>query len=195
MTISLDGFINDGNGSVGSLYTDLQELPKNDSFQKTQETTGAVIMGRKTFEMAKDPDTFADTYEFQVPLFIITRHPLKKKPKENANLSFHFITGGLKRAIKSARQAAGDKDIQVVGGAKTVQAILNQGLADELHLDIMPVFLGKGVRLFKKMETDTIRLTKINTENINELRTSLKFKVTSVKKKRRVLREAKTPAK
>jgi dihydrofolate reductase len=66
ITLSLDGFINDRNGGVEPLYADFSELHDVDSFQETIRTTGAVVMGRRAFEMG-DPDSYAEAYEFQVP--------------------------------------------------------------------------------------------------------------------------------
>ncbi len=66
--MSLDGFINDGNSSAALLYPDLKELGQTEMMQESIRTTGAVVMGRKTFDMASDPDSYADSYEFQVPI-------------------------------------------------------------------------------------------------------------------------------
>jgi hypothetical protein len=63
MTMSLDGFINDRAGSVARLYPDLGELRNMPSLQETIKNTGAVVMGRRAFEMG-DPDAYADHYEF-----------------------------------------------------------------------------------------------------------------------------------
>ena len=182
MTVSLDGFINDAKASVSPLYSDFKELTKSKNFKKLQKTTGAVVMGRKSFNMAKDPDSFADSYEFQVPLFIITHHPLKKHPKENKQLTIKFVEGDLKNVIKEAKKAAGTKDVQVIGGAKIAQACLNEGLIDELHVDVMPVLLGKGIKLFSNINIESIKLTKIDAFNFNVKRVSLKYKVMRLKK-------------
>jgi dihydrofolate reductase len=57
ITMSLDGFINDANGSVALLYPDLKALDQTDMMQESIRTTGAVVMERRTFEMASDPDS------------------------------------------------------------------------------------------------------------------------------------------
>ncbi len=74
MTISLDGFVADSNGSVDLLYTDLAALRDTEYMKAAIEATGAVLMGRRTFEMG-DPDEYVGNYEYQVPIFVVTHHP------------------------------------------------------------------------------------------------------------------------
>src|SRR5574341_999081 len=68
MTISLDGYINDRDGSVASLYPDLDGLRNTKPLQESIQNTGAVVMGRNSYAMAEDPDWFAGNYEYQVPI-------------------------------------------------------------------------------------------------------------------------------
>jgi len=159
MTMSLDGFINDANGRVGLLYPDMQELGQTEIMQESIRTTGAVVMGRKTFAMASDPDAYADFYEFQVPIFIITEQAPERKPKENGCISFTFVNT-VEAAIEQAKQAAGDKDVTVVGGPNVGQQLLKAGLVDELQIGIMPILLGQGQRLFEHLEDMQIMLKK-----------------------------------
>ena len=100
MTMSLDGFINDQNGSVASLYPDLEELQNTEPLQEAIKTTGAVVMGRHAFAMVENPDLYAGNYEFQVPIFVLTHEPPKKHPKETRDLTFTFVTEGIKSAIE-----------------------------------------------------------------------------------------------
>ena len=72
MTMSLDGFINDRNGSVERLYPDLADLRHMDPLQESINNTGAVVMGWNSFAMAEDPDWFAGNYEYQAPIFVLT---------------------------------------------------------------------------------------------------------------------------
>jgi dihydrofolate reductase len=179
MTMSLDGFINDRNGSAQSLSPDFQELLETQSFKEMIEGTGAVIMGRNTYEMA-DPFLWVnDDYEFQVPLFILTHTPPDKYPEGNDHLSLTFVTDGIESAISQAKQAAGEKMVQVIGGADTIQQCLNSGLCDELGIDIMPILIGKGLRLFEHINTDTMKLERIKVEQTTSARTSITFKVTT----------------
>jgi dihydrofolate reductase len=118
-TMSLDGFINDRNGSVSRLYPDLAALRKTEMLQESIKTTGAVVMGRRAYDMAEGD--FTD-YEFQVPIFVLTHDAPEKAAKgENERLTFTFVTGGIESAIEKAKVAAGDKYVTVIGGANTAQ--------------------------------------------------------------------------
>lgn len=173
MTMSLDGFVSDHSGSVGSLYADFAELHDTPILQEPIRSTGAVVMGRHTFAMAPDPDAYADSYEFQVPIFVVTSLPPPQLPRHNDRLTFTFVAG-VEQAIAQARAAAGDKDVTVVGGAAVIQQCLRLGLADELQVDIMPVLLGAGLRLFDHLGGHAIPLQKIRILE-TPARTSLRF--------------------
>lgn len=78
MSMSLDGYVNNANGSVEKLYPDFEEMHDVASFKEMIENTGAVIMGRHVYEMA-DPFEWAnETYEFQTPIFVLTHTPPAK---------------------------------------------------------------------------------------------------------------------
>ncbi len=175
MTMSLDGFINDANGSGALLSSDFEELMQSDMMQDSIRTTGAVVMGRRTFEMAEDPDSYADVYEYQVPIFVITHNAPAKKPKGNDRLHFTFLDN-VEAAIEQAKQTAGDKDVTVVGGPNIGQQLLMKGLVDELQIDIMPVLLGAGQRLFDNLEGLELKLNKTHLIE-TEQRTSMWFTV------------------
>src|SRR5258706_13781080 len=164
MTMSLDGFINDRNGSAESLSPDFDELHDVPIFQEMIKNTGAVIMGKNTYEMADPFMWINDDYEFQVPIFVLTHTPPAKFPKGNDKLTLTFVTDGVESAISKAKKAAGDKMVQIIGGAETIQECLNSGLCDELGIDVMPILLGKGLRLFENIDTDKITLERIKVE-------------------------------
>lgn len=65
---------------------------------------------------------------------------------------FHFVTDGIQVALDRARQAAGEKDVRIGGGACTIQQFLRAGLIDEMHLAVAPVLLGAGQRLFDDVD-------------------------------------------
>jgi dihydrofolate reductase len=80
-------------------------------------------------------------------VFILTHHERAPVEKQDGT-TYNFVTDGIESALGQARSAAGDKDVQVAGGASVVQQYLNAGLLDEFQVHVVPVFLGSGVRLF-----------------------------------------------
>jgi dihydrofolate reductase len=144
MTASLDGFVNNWGGSVERLYPDLAGARERPRCCEAIANTGAVVMGRRAYEMANGNFT---GYEFQVPIFVVTHHPPTDPAKgENARLSCEFV-GDVDGAVAKAKTAARRKRDAVIGGASTVQQCLRSGLADELHVGIVPVLFGGGLRL------------------------------------------------
>ncbi len=159
MTISLDGFIHDRNGDVSRLYPDLDELRKTEVLQDAIKTTGAVVMGRRAYDMAEGDFT---GYEFQVPIFVVTHNVPEKATKgENERLTFTFVTDGIESAIEKAKAAAGDKYVTVIGGANIAQQCIMQGLLDEIEVSIMPILLGEGLRLFEHTGSEQIELERM----------------------------------
>jgi dihydrofolate reductase len=73
-----------------------------------------------------------------------------------------YVTDGIESALAQARRAAGHKNVIVIGGANTIQQFLKAGLLDEMHLHIVPVLLGKGIRLFENTGAEHIELEKIS---------------------------------
>ena len=175
-TMSLDGFINDRNGSVSDLYPDLAALQDTEPLRESMQNTGAVVMGRNSFAMAEDPDTIADDYEYQVPIFVLTHQLPPKKPKENDRLTFTFVTDGIESAIAQAKAAAGDKDVTIIGAASTARQCIQAGLADELHVDIMPVLLGGGLRLFEDTGIESVQLERLKVVELPGGRMHLRFR-------------------
>ena len=172
MTVSLDGFVNDRNGSVERLYPDLAALRKTEVLQEAMANTRAVVMGRRAYEMANGDFT---GYEFQVPIFVVTHRPPKEAAKgENAKLSFTFVDD-IGSAVQKAKKAAGTKDVTVVGGPSTAQQCIRSGLAEEIHVGIVPVLFGEGLRLFEnlgdELQLETIEVLK------SPGRTDIKFRV------------------
>jgi len=170
MELSLDGFYEDANGrGPGG-----ESLAGTDYMRDMIAQTGAVIMGRKTFEMADDPDLYVGNYEFQVPIFVLTSNPPANAPKQDENLTFTFVTDGLESAVRQAKAAAGNKDVQAVGGIQVIHDLLRTRLADELHINILPVLLGSGRALFSDL--GRVDLEKIDAREIGS-RTCLRFRV------------------
>ena len=141
--MSLDGFAADHRGR--SLYP-IEELQGTEGLREMIAATGAVVMGRRAYDMAKGDFT---SYEYQVPIFVLTHRPPKSVAKgENDKLSFTFVSDGIEPAIIMAKAAAGQKRVTVIGGPSTFQQCIAAGLADELEVRVIPRLLGKGLRLF-----------------------------------------------
>jgi dihydrofolate reductase len=177
MTMSLDGFVADRSGSASRLYTDLDELRASAYMHAEIQETGAVLMGRRTFEMG-DPDSYVGNYEFQVPIFVLTHQPPETPPKQDERLTFTFVTDGVASAVGQARAAAGARAVQVVGGPTVVRQLLDARLADELRVDLMPVLLGGGLRLLEDVDVDRVQLERSGVRELGP-RTSLSFRVVS----------------
>ncbi|QND52040.1 dihydrofolate reductase [Phyllobacterium sp. 628] len=116
------------------------------------ERVGAVIVGRRTFDVGVD--LWGDT-PYPVPSFVVTHE--KRDPQPMKSARFVFVDDGIESALAQARAAAGDKDI-IVMGANTAQQMLKAGLADEIVLQIVPVLLGAGSRLFDYIGNQPIEL-------------------------------------
>jgi dihydrofolate reductase len=102
---------------------------------------GAVVGGRWTYEAA---DHWGGKNPWDKPFFIVTHRPAE----EPEGGGFTFVSG-LEEAVARAREAAGDKDVHIMGGADTIRQALEAGLVDELTIIIAPVVLGGGKQLFE----------------------------------------------
>jgi dihydrofolate reductase len=119
------------------------------------DRTGATIMGRKMFSSGSGPwedDPKRDGWwgsdpPYHHPVFILTHHERESQEMEGGT-TFNFVTDGIESALEQAREAAGDKDVKVAGGAQAGQQYLDAGLVDEMLLHVAPIVLGGGERLF-----------------------------------------------
>ena len=122
--------------------------------EEALSNVGATVMGRKMFgggpgPWGEDPwdGWWGDEPPFHTPVFVLTHHqrePLKKQ----GGTTFTFVTDGIESALEQAKDAAGGKDVSLGGGAEVAQQYLAAGLIDELDLNVVPVLLGSGTRLF-----------------------------------------------
>ena len=122
-------------------------------FAEASANTGAVLMGRNMFGPVRGPWTeplwngwWGDEPPFRVPVFVLTHY--EREPLTLGETTFHFVTQGPERAVELAREAAGDGDVSVGGGAETIQQLIRAGLLDELLINQVPILLGGGERLF-----------------------------------------------
>lgn len=179
MTMSLDGYVagpNDGpDNGLGDGGDKLfnwyfggdTEIPISDGnmvlkvspqsaaiLEEAFASYGAGIWGRRTFDIAHawgghPPGS---------PCFIVT-HTVPQEWATDGS-PFTFVTDGVESAVRQAKAAAGDKDV-VICTANILQQCLKAGLVDEIHVDVAPLLLGKGVRLFDQFGEEAIELESI----------------------------------
>ncbi len=119
---------------------------------------GATIMGRNMFGPIRGPwadenwkGWWGDNPPYHHPVFVLTHEPRASIPMEGGT-TFNFVTDGIKSALSQAFAAAGGLDVRLGGGAATIQQYLRAGLIDEMHIAVVPIFLGAGERLFDNLE-------------------------------------------
>jgi dihydrofolate reductase len=140
--------------------------PDSDVVEETVEGIGAYIMGRKMFGGGEGPwDTewkgwWGEDPPFHVPVFVLTHHPREPLPMAGGT-TFNFVTDGIEAALERAREAAGEGDVMIAGGASTIQQCLAAGLLEELYLHIAPVILGDGERLLEGVGDPTLEPVKV----------------------------------
>jgi len=124
--------------------------------EESLENVGATIMGRNMFggrgPWGVEPweGWWGEDPPFHTPVFVLTHHerPLLTK---SGGTSFTFVTDGIQSALEQAQAAAGDSDVVLGGGADAAQQYLRAGLLEEMRIDLVPVLLGDGARLFENL--------------------------------------------
>ena len=142
---------------------------------------GAYVMGRSMFGPVRGPWSsydgdwrgwWGEEPPYHAPVFVLTHY--EHEPIEMAGgTTFHFVTGGFDEALARAREA-GDGDVDIAGGASAVRQALGSGELDELTLDIGPVLLGSGERIFDG--TVSARLEPLEAEH-SPLTTHVRYRV------------------
>ena len=162
---SLDGFIADPSGDVGPLFDwyfngDVEFPTVGGRWVfKTSEASakhlreiwnsaGALVVGRGEFDKTQ---AWGGLHPLGVPVFVLTHRPPPEWPFAETpptdGAPFTFVTDGIESAIAQAQATAGDKVVGVNPGSTAGQA-LNAGLLDEVWVELVPVLLGDGIRLF-----------------------------------------------
>jgi dihydrofolate reductase len=136
---------------------------EDDLVKETIASTGAYIMGRNMFGGGDGPwgddpwqGWWGDDPPFRVPVFVLTHH--EREPLTLSDTTFTFVTDGAESALEHALAAAGDRDVQVAGGANVAQQYLRAGQVDELQLHVAPMLLGGGARLFDTLDDAPVTL-------------------------------------
>lgn len=154
MSMSLDGFVTGPNdsrkyplGEGGGVLHDwlgpAASAADRQVLQEMVDGAGAIVIGRRSYDFCVGDGGWGDGGPVgDVPCFVLTHEPPAEAPKV-----FTFVTDGIKCAVEQAKAAAGDRTVGV-HGATAAQQALAAGLLDEIHLHLVPVLLGAGVRLF-----------------------------------------------
>ena len=114
--------------------------------------TGAIVTGRRDFDVSR---AWGGKHPMDLPVFIVTHTLPQAWVKEGS--PFTFVTDGLARAVEQAKKAAEDKNA-TLSGSTIAQQCVKAGLLDEIHIDLVPVLLGAGIRLFDHLGTEPIDL-------------------------------------
>ncbi|WP_435737201.1 dihydrofolate reductase family protein [Cellulosimicrobium sp. PMB13] len=116
-------------------------------------SAGAYVMGRNMFGPDRgEPDLgwsgwWGPEPPYHAPVFVLSHHEREPLVMEGGT-TFTFVTDGIESALRQAREAAGEKDVSIAGGAATVNQFLAAGLVDEIRLHVVPQVLGHGDRVF-----------------------------------------------
>ncbi|MCA0294454.1 MAG: dihydrofolate reductase family protein [Actinobacteria bacterium] len=127
--------------------------------QTAGASTGAVICGRTTYDTSLPWwEANGPTGEQRKPVIVLTHRAPADAPSGGV---YTFVTGGLQAALDAAREAAGDADVTIMGGADIGRQFLTAGVVDELSLHVAPLLFGGGTRLFGDL-TDHVKLTLVD---------------------------------
>ena len=138
-----------------------EEGRDNDIARETFERTGASVMGKRMFDAGEN--MWPEDAPFHTPVFVVTHE--KRDPWERAGgTTFHFVNDGIEIALAQAREAAGDRDVRIAGGAATILEYVNAGMVDEFSIALSPVLFGSGIALFKGVDAGRVALEQVRAE-------------------------------
>ena len=135
------------------------EIDVDDQYaSRAMSGIGAWIMGRNMFGPVRGPwpdeswrGWWGKNPPYHAPSFVLTHYERPPTQMEGGT-TFHFVTEGIHAALERAREAAGDRDIRLLGGASTIRQYLQARLVDEMHLVVSPRLLGSGEHLFNAID-------------------------------------------
>lgn len=135
---------------------DRAQLTASDVLRENFARTGALIMGRDSFDHAEQ--AWGAHPPFEMPIFVLTHRPREEDIRDGT--TFHFVTDGFISAVEQATRAAAGAAVGLHGGGAIQQGI-RAGLLEELQLHHVPVLLGSGRRLFEQVVPSTFNLTRV----------------------------------
>jgi dihydrofolate reductase len=169
VTLSLDGFIAGPDHEMEWVFE--YEGP-NEVVDEVIRSTGALIVGRNTYEVEDRVRGGFYGGAWTGPFFVLTHDPPADPPDW---MTGTFVDEGIDRVVARAKEAAGDRDV-VVLGANVARQCVEAGLLDEILVHVAPVLLGDGVRFFERDGGEPVRLEKLATSESGQL-TDLRFRV------------------
>jgi dihydrofolate reductase len=138
-----------------------EEGRDNDIARETFERTGASVMGKRMFDLGEK--SWPPEAPFHTPVYVVTHE--KRDPWERpGGTTFHFVNDGITSALEQAREAAGERDVRIAGGADTILQHLNAGLVDEFSVALSPVLFGAGTRLFDGVDASRVALEQVRSD-------------------------------
>jgi len=132
---------------------------------------GAYVMGRHMFGPGRGAwdeswrGWWGDDPPYHTTVFVLTHSPRQSIVMEGGT-TFHFVTDGIESALEQAREAAGDANVSIAGGASVVRQYLRAGLLDELYLHVAPVVLGAGERLLDDVGTPALEQVEVRSSPV-----------------------------
>lgn len=170
ISLSLDGYVTGPNDEGGLLHEWVfggepdSRLPPGhypqaavdaDILAELFAIIGAVVMGRRTFDLHEGP--WGENPPFHVPCFVLT-HRKREKLIKGGGTTFTFVTEGIASMLAQAQDVSGEKQVYVLGGASLARQCIQAGLLDEIQLHLVPVLLGKGLSLFDRLGNAPLEL-------------------------------------
>ena len=175
ISMSLDGFITAANvrpeaglGDGGERLHEWafnSEDPRNHELLAKGASLGAIITGRHNYDLAV-PYWKADgpTGSARVATVVVSH----SVPQDIPDGGVYTFVDSVEAALESAKKAAGDKDVAVMGGANIAQQFVKHGFVDEISIHLVPVLFGSGIPLFDHLETGHIQLETLDVINTAE---------------------------
>jgi dihydrofolate reductase len=154
-SMSLDGFIARPQAGPGHAMDWIFDFGMPAEMQEIAAATGAMLIGRRTYDEASRMEPAKSDYPFSGPQFVLTHEP--PDPPDPPDPEVIFLTCDVGEAIATALAAAGGKNVEILG-ADVAGQCLQRGLVDEILVYILPVLLGDGLRLFSSPGLATIEL-------------------------------------
>lgn len=172
IAITVDGFVAGLNDEQDWLegFGDLSEF----GFDEFIAETGAIIIGKRSYDLGIDQGWFKGSTYGESPIFVIC----SKLPEDPSNdADFRFVTSGIKDLYNLALESAGGKNIYVFGGPNLVQQLINNDLLDEMRLNYVPVLIGRGIPLFSDGGNSRKKLELIETKQFSNGLTRQHYRV------------------